>query len=55
MLCFLVVSPDVDECKDSSNGCDGECMNTKGSYDCVCSRGRAWSAKNQSCEGILCT
>ena len=48
-----VLDSDMNECEDSNNGCDGQCINTEGSYDCLCTNGRVWSADNRSCEGIL--
>lgn len=48
-----MLDSDVNECEDSNNGCDGQCNNTEGSYDCQCTSGRVWSAENRTCEGIL--
>lgn len=48
----IVLVTDVNECEDSNNGCDGQCINTEGGYDCQCTSGRVWSADNRTCEGI---
>lgn len=46
---------DINECLDIDvrNGCEGDCINTEGSYDCQCINGKVWSFDNHSCEGIL--
>ena len=50
---FDVMGLDINECEEVSSGCDGTCINTIGSYDCLCSGGRVWSANNHTCEGML--
>ena len=30
---------DIDECSDSNGGCDQQCLNLEGSYECLCEEG----------------
>ena len=48
-------STDVDECVNGNNNCDEntDCINTEGSYICMCSSG--FSGNGTSCNGTLST
>ncbi len=54
-MTFLIISilgySDVDECKTKVNPCDpiAECLNTEGSYKCVCPTG--YSNHGRRCIG----
>ena len=41
---------EINECEDGVHGCGGntECLNTVGSYECVCKEGYA----GQNCDGL---
>jgi len=41
---------DIDECRDSHGGCEHECVNSQGSYQCVCHEGYALRADRRTCE-----
>jgi hypothetical protein len=47
---FIIFFPDVDECELEIHNCDvnAECIDTVGSYECVCNQG-------YSGDGINCT
>ena len=45
--------PDINECASKTHGCYGSCLNTEGSYTCLCPDGLQLSiADNRSCTGI---
>ena len=45
---------DIDECADGGHNCSYVCMNTPGSYECVCPSG--YHARDGfTCEGIATT
>ena len=48
----MCISTDVDECDNGTVNCDtnANCMNTNGSFICVCISG--WSGDGVVCEGI---
>jgi len=55
MFCKAVnvsVFSDINECE-RSDLCSphGECLNTDGSYQCICERGFSVSADGRTCEG----
>ena len=52
-LNFLI---DIDECLDDNGGCDQQCTNTDGSYDCSCDAGYSLGSNNKACNGkiIIC-
>jgi len=41
---------DVDECRDSHGGCEHECVNSQGSYQCVCHEGYTLRPDRRTCE-----
>lgn len=43
--------PDVDECSINNGSCDQGCVNTKGSYECVCPPGRRLHWNRKDCVG----
>ena len=47
----MCVVLDLDECETQENECDAnaECINTAGSYDCVCKAG--YSGNGINCQG----
>lgn len=45
------VLPDVDECSMNNGSCDQGCVNTKGSYECVCPPGRRLHWNRKDCVG----
>lgn len=47
----LPVLPDVDECSMNNGSCDQGCVNTKGSYECVCPPGRRLHWNRKDCVG----
>lgn len=51
----VCVIPDVDECVDDPELCSphGECLNTEGSYLCVCGSGFVGNLDTPSCDGKM--
>ena len=43
---------DVDECSNGVARCQQKCVNTPGSYQCICDRGYQLSADESTCEDI---
>jgi len=52
-----VIVSDVDECRDSHGGCEHECVNSQGSYQCVCHEGYTLRSDRHTCErsNHICT
>lgn len=50
---LVCASLDVNECKDTDFICglDGICINTNGSYECVCPEGQKPNPNDKRCEG----
>ena len=46
---YCVVILDIDECKLESSLCDGECVNTEGSYYCECPSSFALASDGKTC------
>ena len=42
---------DVDECQSDTDGCQHNCTNTDGSYECYCLDGYRLDTDNHSCTG----
>lgn len=49
MTCQLV--PDINECMYDNGGCTDDCMNTQGSYYCICSPGNTLDDDQTTCKG----
>ena len=47
----LLLSSDIDECFERSDGCDHYCINTVGSYYCACMDGYVLEPDNHICTG----
>ena len=47
-MIILIFSPDIDECSANSRMCDlnAKCINTRGSYSCLCDAGFTGDGKN---------
>lgn len=45
----LNTSPDINECANSSGGCEQKCTNTPGSFFCVCDEGFLLDVDGVSC------
>jgi len=45
---YLTVS-DIDECKMPTHGCEHNCINTEGSYECLCGAGFSVDADGRRC------
>ena len=43
---------DIDECTADTDGCEQQCMNTLGSFECQCSSGYVLSSDGRTCEDI---
>ena len=52
MLSLLIIT-DINECLENINGCDEICMNTQGSYNCMCSDGFTLQSDNHTCHGMF--
>ena len=42
---------DINECNTNNGGCSQMCLNTNGSYICLCRSGYILDANNRSCNG----
>ncbi len=51
ILCDHVLLLDVDECLEGTDGCEGTCRNTIGSYQCMCPLGFRLGLDGHICEG----
>ena len=43
---------DIDECTEGTSGCDQDCSNILGSYECSCERGYLLDSDNHTCTDI---
>lgn len=46
---YLSIQTDVDECLDNNGGCQQVCVNTMGSYECMCTEGFFLSDNQHTC------
>ena len=52
--CIFVITfslTDIDECKIGNGRCDHKCINTDGSYHCMCKRGYKQAHDGRKCRG----
>ena len=47
IICFA----DIDECTTDNGGCEHDCLNTAGSYECQCRDGYILDENKKSCAG----
>ena len=47
-VCFIT---DINECNSTSHGCEHECNNTIGSFECTCTGGYELDSDGVSCVG----
>ena len=52
MIILNIYNPDIDECVNNGSGCDHNCANLLGSYECSCRQGYSLAADGFSCNGI---
>ena len=52
---FYTHISDIDECLDNNGGCNHDCVNTVGSYECSCWKGYFLSDDARTCVGMNCT
>lgn len=45
---------EYDECAYAEHGCQHECINTLGGYECACNIGYELHSDGKSCEGLCC-
>ncbi len=43
---MLLICPDLDECAANNGNCEGQCVNTPGSFHCVCRHGKTVDPTN---------
>ena len=46
---YFLYSPDINECQTNSHGCEQNCQNTQGSYQCICNEGYALHIDKKHC------
>lgn len=49
VICFICLLIDIDECKDDVCDENAQCINTEGSYRCMCIQG--YTGDGINCEG----
>lgn len=47
----MFVFPDIDECDDDNGGCEQNCNNTDGGFECYCQQGFSLGDDGTSCWG----
>lgn len=47
----MPVFPDMDECSVNNGSCEQGCVNTRGSYECVCPPGKRLHWNRKDCVG----
>ena len=43
---------EIDECATSTDDCEHDCVNTEGSFYCICDDGYRLNADNATCDGM---
>lgn len=46
-----LILAEIDECEVNNGGCDQDCKNTEGSYECACEAGYVLSSNKKTCLG----
>ena len=46
-----MIFSDINECSNKNGGCQGQCVNTQGSFRCICPRG---SGTQLTKDGLKC-
>ena len=46
----VVCCADIDECTEKSSGCEQECTNTVGTFECACMTGFSLNNDNKICK-----
>ena len=46
------IAADIDECLGPDHGCEQDCVNTVGSYNCNCSESYELNTDEHTCRGI---
>ena len=49
----LSVDPDINECDVMNGGCDHDCSNTYGSFNCSCNQGYLLLEDGLKCQGAI--
>ena len=49
----MYILSDINECQKNNGGCSDQCVNTEGSYECVCPSGYKVQADQKTCEGMV--
>ena len=47
----MIFKKDIDECTSKESSCDHSCVNTEGSYNCICHTGYSLGSDNHTCVG----
>lgn len=50
---FASIFVDIDECETNNGGCSHECVNSVGSYECVCPKGFKVEINQLRCVGMV--
>ena len=53
LLALFTLFPEVDKCSTNNGGCDHDCVDTNGYYECQCSSGYRLSSDDKSCTGEI--
>lgn len=50
--CVTLLFLDIDECRVNKGGCSDSCLNTHGSFECICLEGFHVAADERTCVGL---